>query len=75
MTVTITGDPLTIDDVVAVAHRSADVALGGGVADRMAGARRVVEDALAAGDVVYGVTTGFGALATTRVEPRWSANR
>lgn len=73
MTVTITGDPLTIEEVVAVATRSGEVGLGEGVADRMAPARRVVDDALSAGDVVYGVTTGFGALATTRVEPEMSA--
>ena len=72
--VTITGDPLTIEQVVAVANRSVEVRLGEGVAERMAPARRVVEEALAAGDVVYGVTTGFGALATTRVEPEMSAD-
>jgi histidine ammonia-lyase len=71
--VTITGDPLTIEQVVAVADRRAEVRLGGGVAERMAPSRRVVDDALAAGDIVYGVTTGFGALAGTRVEPEMSA--
>jgi histidine ammonia-lyase len=34
----------------------------------MAPARMVVEDALASGAIVYGITTGFGALASTRVE-------
>lgn len=71
--VTITGDPLTIDQVVAVADRVAMVEIGSGVAARMAPARQVVDDSLAAGDVVYGVTTGFGALASTRVEPEMSA--
>jgi histidine ammonia-lyase len=71
--VVITGDALTIDEVVAVAHRLATVEVGPAVADRMAGARRVIEDAVASGDVVYGVTTGFGALAGTRVEPSMSA--
>jgi len=73
VTVTITGDPLTIEQVAAVASGSVEVRLGEGVADRMGPARRVVDDALAAGDIVYGVTTGFGALATTRVEPEMSA--
>jgi histidine ammonia-lyase len=71
--VIITGDPLTIEQVVAVADRTATVEVGPGVAARMAPARQVVEDALAAGDVVYGITTGFGALASTRVEPEMSA--
>jgi histidine ammonia-lyase len=39
----------------------------------MAPARRVVEEALASDQVVYGVTTGFGALAATRVEPEEAA--
>lgn len=71
--VVISGDPLTIDEVVAVADRTATVEVGPGVAARMAPARQVVDDALTAGDVVYGVTTGFGALASTRVEPQMSA--
>jgi histidine ammonia-lyase len=71
--VVITGDALTIDDVVAVAHRLATVEVGSEVESRMADARRVIEAAVASGDVVYGVTTGFGALAGTRVEPEQSA--
>ena len=39
----------------------------------MADARRVVETALEDGAVVYGITTGFGALSTTRVDPSLSA--
>jgi histidine ammonia-lyase len=71
--VAVTGDPLTAAEVVAVAHRQAEAVVGPGVAGRMEGARRVVSDALAGDRVVYGVTTGFGALATTRVEANMSA--
>ncbi len=63
----VTGDPLTVEEVVAVARRRASAVLGRKVAARMAPARRVVEAALASDAVVYGVTTGFGALASTRV--------
>jgi len=42
--------------------------MGDGVPDRMAGARRVVEAAVDGDVPVYGATTGFGALATTRVD-------
>jgi len=66
--VIVTGDPLVAGDVVAVAHRRRIAVLGDGVPDRMAGARRVVQDAVDGDDVVYGVTTGFGALASTRVD-------
>jgi histidine ammonia-lyase len=39
------------------------------VAERMAPARAVVERIVAEGETVYGVTTGFGALASVRVDP------
>jgi histidine ammonia-lyase len=60
-------DPLLPAEVVAVARGGEGVVLDGSVAGRMAHFRRVVEDALASERVVYGVTTGFGALADTVV--------
>ncbi|MBI5157570.1 MAG: histidine ammonia-lyase [Acidimicrobiia bacterium] len=68
-----TGDRLDAADVVAVARRLATVELGRDVAARMEPARRIVAGAVERGDVVYGVTTGFGALASTRVEPEMAA--
>ncbi|MCH8991117.1 MAG: aromatic amino acid lyase, partial [Acidobacteria bacterium] len=67
MTVVIDGSPLTIDEVVAVAHGRADVEVGNGLADRMIPALQVVRSEVANDEVVYGVTTGFGALANTRI--------
>ncbi|HKZ19622.1 MAG TPA: histidine ammonia-lyase [Acidimicrobiia bacterium] len=72
--VVVSGDPLTVEDVVAVARRQASVVLGSGVAARMEPARRVVEKALDSDAVVYGVTTGFGALASTRVDREEAAD-
>ncbi|MGH8792736.1 MAG: aromatic amino acid lyase, partial [Stackebrandtia sp.] len=63
----VTGDALTIEDVVSVARRRARVRLGPDLAARMADARAVVVDAVRRKDVVYGVTTGFGALADTTI--------
>ena len=63
----VTGDPLTIDDVVAVARGSAMPSLDAGVAGRMAATRAVVERAVSEDRVMYGITTGFGALANTRI--------
>jgi histidine ammonia-lyase len=57
--------PLRPAQVLLVAREGARVDLDPSVRDAMAPARRVVEQALAARDVVYGVTTGFGALADT----------
>ena len=67
MTVAV-GETLTLADVAAVAA-GADVTFPTSARQRVATARTVVDDAVASGDVVYGVTTGFGALANVRVDP------
>jgi len=59
--------PLSIDDVVAVARGGATVRLDDAARERLALARRVVEQIVAEERVVYGVTTGFGQLATTHI--------
>ena len=69
MTVMLTGGPLDFADVLAVAHDGAGVVLSPEAAEGMGPARRVVEEAVTEGRTVYGVTTGFGALSTTRVDP------
>jgi histidine ammonia-lyase len=66
-TVTVTGDGLALADVVDVARGRARAVLGPDVPARMAPSRAVVADAVAGGSVVYGVTTGFGALADVTV--------
>ncbi len=66
--VVVDGSPLPVEAVVAVAHRRAGVTIGS-IDVRMAPARRLVERVLERGDTVYGITTGFGALASTHVEP------
>src|SRR5256885_11432465 len=65
--VTLDGHSLTIADVVAVARRSVPVKVAPAAAKRMEASRRVVEDAVARGDTMYGVTTGFGKLAHVRL--------
>ena len=67
--VIIDGGSLDIEDVVAVAGRAATVTLAEGVAARMAPARELVERLAREERIVYGVTTGFGALASTRIAP------
>jgi hypothetical protein len=66
-TVVLDGTPLDEDEVVAVARHGAKVAVGQGVAGAMAPARRVVESHLEGDQPVYGLTTGFGALADVRI--------
>ena len=55
--------------VVAVARRGAAVRLGEEVRVRVRAARRHVERISGGGRAVYGVNTGFGALANTRIRP------
>ncbi len=66
-TVIVNGDALSVQDVIDVAGGEARAELGPGVPERMAASRQVVADALAGDAAVYGVNTGFGALADTRV--------
>ncbi len=66
-TVIINGDALTIDDVVDVGLGIARAELGPDVPARMRASREVVAAAIAGDAAVYGVNTGFGALADTSV--------
>jgi histidine ammonia-lyase len=59
--ITLTGATLTLNDVLAVARGRPAVTLDRGVAARVAGSRAVVEQTLAQGEAVYGLTTGLGA--------------
>ncbi len=68
MTQVVIGDaPLTIDDVVAVARGGADVSLGAAARERIERAHEVIAKVVAEEQVAYGVTTGFGQLATTHI--------
>jgi histidine ammonia-lyase len=67
--VVLTGADLTIADVEAVARGVAGSVLDKDARARMEEARAVVERLVAAGEVVYGITTGFGDLATAFIPP------
>lgn len=61
------GRSLTIEDVAAVAAREARVRLGETARHGVLAARALVEAKAASGQAVYGVNTGFGYLARTRI--------
>jgi histidine ammonia-lyase len=67
--VVLRGPGLTPADVVAVARHDAPVTLDADAVDRMAAARRLVDELADGDEPVYGISTGFGALASTRVPP------
>jgi histidine ammonia-lyase len=61
--------PLSIDDVVMVARGSAPVELSAAARDAMATSRRSVDAHASSPTPAYGVSTGFGALATRHIPP------
>ncbi len=63
------GRSLSIADVIAVARQRATVEIAPPALAGLATSRRAVEAALARGDTIYGVTTGFGKLAHVRIPP------
>ncbi len=68
-TVVVDGTALTVDDVVAVARKQARVVPGDGLDTSMASAQELVQRVVDNDEIVYGITTGFGALASTRIPP------
>ena len=69
-TVVVSGDGLTVEDVVDVARGEADAELAASVIATMEPSRAVIVGAVRGDAPVYGVNTGFGALADTRVAER-----
>jgi histidine ammonia-lyase len=65
----LTGADLTVADVEAVARGGAAAELDPEARGRMDEARAVIDGLVAEGAVVYGVTTGFGDLASTFIAP------
>jgi len=65
---TISGDQLQVDDVVAVAN-GRSVRLDPAVLPKIQRSRQAVEDLVARGEVVYGITTGFGRFKDKIISP------
>ncbi|MBA2535100.1 MAG: aromatic amino acid lyase, partial [Rubrobacter sp.] len=61
-------EDLDAASVVAVARQGARVEMGGEARERVLASRGHVENMIEDSRAVYGVTTGFGALANTRIE-------
>ena len=66
-TISVGDEPLDIDDVVAVARHDAPITISDAARERVARARRVIEDLADDTQPHYGVSTGFGALATVHI--------
>ncbi|MFH8370827.1 histidine ammonia-lyase [Streptomyces sp. NPDC018031] len=72
-TVVVGSSGTTADDVIAVARGAARIELSADALAAVAAARRVVDDLAAKPDPVYGVSTGFGALAVRHISPELRA--
>ncbi|MCK6550410.1 histidine ammonia-lyase [Myxococcota bacterium] len=66
-TVIVDGRSLTLADVDLVARKGAKVRLASDAAERVVRARRLVEARAGSDAAVYGINTGFGALAKVRI--------
>jgi len=58
--VIITGNTLTIEEVVQVCRHYYEVEVSDDAKERVRSSRKIVDDFVENGDVVYGITTGFG---------------
>ena len=63
------GASLSLADVVAVGRGEREVRLAPAAGAAMDTTPRMVDEVVARGETVYGVTTGFGELARTRIAP------
>ncbi|MCH8316847.1 MAG: histidine ammonia-lyase [Planctomycetes bacterium] len=63
------GQALALDDVSSVARTGRAVQLGPGAQTAMQAARQLLERRAEEAEPIYGVNTGFGSLASVRIEP------
>ncbi|MCL5040651.1 MAG: histidine ammonia-lyase [Firmicutes bacterium] len=68
--ITLTGEGLSLSEVVAVARHGAEVTLSESARGRVEKAARMVDQLLAESRVVYGITTGFGKFSDTVISPQ-----
>src|SRR5215469_11431669 len=69
-TLELNGDNLTLADAERILHGQVErLALAGTARHRVEQARACLADLLSQGQTIYGVNTGFGKLASQRIEP------
>jgi histidine ammonia-lyase len=73
MQVVLDGNSLSIEQVIAVAREGATVAISPEARKQVQRSRDFLEQCVAKGIAIYGVTTGIGELARVRISPEQSA--
>ena len=69
MSISLTGNDLTFEQLYGVALRGEFVELAPAAIERMNASRAVVERVVESGATAYGINTGFGKLASVRISP------
>src|SRR3984885_11371774 len=69
MSVILTGNDLSFEQLRAVALQHESVSLHPSAIERMKASRAVVDKLVASGATAYGINTGFGKLASVRISP------
>ena len=64
----LTGNDLTLDQVVQVSDRMEKVVISKGAVNRIKSSRERIDKLITAGKPIYGVTTGFGDLISERID-------
>jgi histidine ammonia-lyase len=63
----LSGEKLAVSEIAAIAFGAEKIQIATSARKRMAASRKVIDDIVARGTVVYGVNTGFGKLADVRI--------
>ena len=62
--------PLTIEDVALVARGNCCVTLAPELREKIAASRAFVDDVVRTGEAIYGISTGFGALQSVKIDAK-----
>jgi histidine ammonia-lyase len=71
--ITIDGEHLTIEKIIAVAKHGAEVRIAPAAREAVQTSHQWIEDIIDRGEPVYGINTGFGVFAEKRIPPEESA--
>lgn len=66
--ITITGEKLSIDDVISVARNNETVEIDQSCLPKIQKSREIVEELLCSHHYIYGINTGFGELSNTHID-------
>jgi len=69
VTIVVGLEPLTRDQLVAVARQFEQLSLSPDVLERLTRQREAIDALVDGGEAIYGLSTGFGSLATTSISP------